>query len=93
MYKQSFSFLPITHTSHRGPFLTSLASSGSPWLRAEYRIMYCVAPGAAPQLTRSVLKEEGLASKLAGIARGTDERDGGGKGKERSRREEMFCNF
>lgn len=47
---------------------TSLASSGSPWLRAEYRIMYCVAPGAASQLTLSVLKDEGVTSRLAGLS-------------------------
>lgn len=52
----SFILLP-THTAQRekDAVLTSLASSGSPWLSAEYRIMYCVAPGAAPHLTRSVL--------------------------------------
>lgn len=34
--------------------------------------MYCVAPGAAAQLTRSVLKEDGVTSRLAGVARATE---------------------
>lgn len=45
----------ICYMNNNGGVLTSFASSGSPWLTAENRIMYCVAPAAAPQLTVSEL--------------------------------------